>query len=60
MNFDPALIAILVCALAAVGGFAWAILERRRADRAQTAHWELRDRSADAEDRQGPPRREPS
>lgn len=49
MNFDPALIAILVCALAAVAGFAWAILERRRADRAQTALWELRDRSADAE-----------
>ncbi|MBC7168558.1 DNA recombination protein RmuC [Phenylobacterium sp.] len=49
MNFDPALIAVLVCALAAAGGFAWAILERRRADRAQTALWELRDRSADAE-----------
>ncbi|MDX5331896.1 MAG: DNA recombination protein RmuC [Caulobacteraceae bacterium] len=49
MNFDPLLIALLVCVLAACGGFAWAGLERRRADRVQAEFWALRDRSAEAE-----------
>ena len=49
MNFDPLLIALLVCVLAACGGFAWAALERRRADRVQAEFWALRDRSAEAE-----------
>lgn len=49
MNFDPQLIALLVCVLAACGGFAWAALERRRADRVQAEFWALRDRSAEAE-----------
>lgn len=49
MNLDPMLIALFVCALAAVAGFTWAILERRRADRLQGDYWSLRDQSAMAE-----------
>ncbi|MAK82404.1 DNA recombination protein RmuC [Phenylobacterium sp.] len=49
MNLEASLVAILACALAAVAGFAWALMERRRADRLQADYWSLRDQSADAE-----------
>jgi DNA recombination protein RmuC len=49
MNLEASLVAILACALAAVAGFAWALMERRRADRLQADYWTLRDQSADAE-----------
>ncbi|MFN7130413.1 MAG: DNA recombination protein RmuC, partial [Brevundimonas sp.] len=49
MNLDASLVAVVVCALAAVAGFAWAVMERRRADRLQGDYWSLRDQSANAE-----------
>ncbi len=49
MNLDASLVAVVVCALAAVAGFAWALMERRRADRLQGDYWSLRDQSANAE-----------
>ena len=39
----------MVCALAALADFAWALLERRRADRLRGDYWSLRDHSANAE-----------
>ncbi|MDO8411675.1 MAG: DNA recombination protein RmuC [Phenylobacterium sp.] len=49
MNLDASLVAVVVCALAALAGFAWALMERRRADRLQGDYWSLRDQSANAE-----------
>ncbi|MEH6678196.1 DNA recombination protein RmuC [Phenylobacterium sp.] len=49
MNLEASLVAVVVCALAAVAGFAWALMERRRADRLQGDYWSLRDHSANAE-----------
>jgi len=49
MNLDASLVAVVVCALAALAGFAWALMERRRADRLQGDYWSLRDHSANAE-----------
>ncbi|MCG9916396.1 MAG: DNA recombination protein RmuC [Phenylobacterium sp.] len=49
MNLDASLIAVVVCAVVALVGFAWAIMERRRADRLQGEYWSLRDQSANAE-----------
>ncbi|MDP1617165.1 DNA recombination protein RmuC [Phenylobacterium sp.] len=49
MNLDASLVSVVVCALAAVAGFAWALMERRRADRLQGDYWSLRDHSANAE-----------
>lgn len=49
MNPDASLIAVVVCAVVALVGFAWAIMERRRADRLQGEYWSLRDQSANAE-----------
>ena len=49
MNLDASLIAVVVCAVVALVGFVWAIMERRRADRLQGEYWSLRDQSANAE-----------
>lgn len=49
MNLDASLIAVVVCAVVALVGFVWAIMERRRADRLQGDYWTLRDHSANAE-----------
>jgi DNA recombination protein RmuC len=49
MNLDASHLAVVVCALAAVAGFGWALMERRRADRLQGDYWSLRDHSANAE-----------
>lgn len=49
MNLDASLVAVVVCATAAIAGFAWALMERRRADRVQGDYWTLRDHSANAE-----------
>jgi len=49
MNLDASFVAVVVCALAALVGFVWALMERRRADRLQGDYWSLRDDSANAE-----------
>lgn len=46
MNFDPILLVALVGLLAAVIGFAWALMERGRANRAEARAWELQDAAA--------------
>jgi DNA recombination protein RmuC len=51
MNLDASLIAALLCALAAVIAFAWALMERRRAGAAEAKYWDLRESSADGEAR---------
>lgn len=43
MNFDPVLLVALIGLLAAVIGFAWALMERGRANRAEARAWELQD-----------------
>lgn len=46
MNFDPLLLVALIGLLAAVIGFAWALMERGRANRAEARAWELQDAAA--------------
>jgi len=46
MNFDPVLLVALIGLLAAVIGFAWALMERGRANRAEARAWELQDAAA--------------
>jgi DNA recombination protein RmuC len=46
MNFDPILLVALIGLLAAVIGFAWALMERGRANRAEARAWALQDAAA--------------
>jgi DNA recombination protein RmuC len=46
MNFDPTLLVALIGLLAAVIGFAWALMERGRANRAEARAWGLQDAAA--------------
>jgi DNA recombination protein RmuC len=46
MNFDPILLVALIGLLAAVIGFAWALMERGRANRAEARAWGLQDAAA--------------
>lgn len=45
------LVATLACAFAALGAFAWALMERRRASAAEARAWDLSDRASGAEAR---------
>lgn len=51
MNIDPVLIMLLAAALLSLVSVAWAILERRRADRADRRAWDLSVRATEAESR---------
>ncbi|MDP3748285.1 MAG: DNA recombination protein RmuC [Phenylobacterium sp.] len=43
MNFDPALLLAIVGLVAALVGFAWALMERGRANRAEARAWQFQD-----------------
>jgi len=51
MNLDASTIAAAACLVAAVLGFGWAFMERRRAGLAEARAWELGERAAHAEAR---------
>src|SRR5690606_10188395 len=51
MNLDASTIAAAACLIAAVLGFGWALMERRRAGLAEARAWDLGERAAHAEAR---------